>query len=226
MRRRRSLLVEAIVDAMKGKMFTFELLPGDRFTETEVARWMNASRTPVREALYRLQREGFVEVRFRSGWQVREFDFTVFEQLYDLRTVLEVTAIERICGRHDKAELLQELQQIWQVDPEAYATEPTVVADLDEQFHADLVAAMENAEIDAVFNGVTERIRIIRRLDFLLPDRIAATYQEHARILSMLTDGRVNEAVQTTRLHIDNSKLSVKNITLHRLHEARNSRSE
>lgn len=220
------VLVEAIVESMKNKIFTFELMPGDRFTETEVANWMNASRTPVREALYRLQREGFVEVRFRSGWQVREFNFTAFEELYDLRVLLEKSAVERLCARNDRATVLQKLQKSWLVPVDLYETDPRLVADLDEEFHAYLVAAMGNSEINAVFNSVTERIRIIRRLDFLLPDRIAATYQEHIAILDALVAGDPDAAGAVMLRHIEDSKHSVKNITLHRLQLARSTRQE
>ena len=46
---------------------------------------LGISRTPVREALYRLEREGYLQVQFRSGWSVRELDFRQFDELYDLR---------------------------------------------------------------------------------------------------------------------------------------------
>ncbi len=87
----------------------FKLVPGDRFTETEISERLGVSRTPVRQALFRLQQEGFVEVLFRSGWRVLPFDFDKFEQLYDLRMVLETTAVHRLCagshgGGHGAAE--------------------------------------------------------------------------------------------------------------------------
>ena len=47
------------------------------------------SRTPVRDALYRLEREGYLQVHLRVGWSVRPFDFRQFEHLYDLRLILE-----------------------------------------------------------------------------------------------------------------------------------------
>src|ERR1700741_1911537 len=90
---------EQIYAQIKQDMFEFRLLPGDRFTETEVAERMHASRTPVREALFRLQREGHVAVAFRSGWQVRPFDFKSFENLYDVRIILEVAAVSRLCQK-------------------------------------------------------------------------------------------------------------------------------
>ena len=78
-------LADGIHRQLKEDIFEFRLLPGDRFSEGEVAERMAVSRTPVRQALYRLQREGHVQVHFRSGWQVSPLDFEQFEELYDLR---------------------------------------------------------------------------------------------------------------------------------------------
>ena len=55
---------------LKRDIAEFRLVPGDRFTETEISVRLGVSRTPVRQALFRLQQEGFVEVLFRSGWRV------------------------------------------------------------------------------------------------------------------------------------------------------------
>jgi DNA-binding GntR family transcriptional regulator len=82
---------------LKRDISEFKLVPGDRFTENEISERLGVSRTPVRQALFRLQQEGFVEVLFRSGWRVLPFDFDQFEQLYDLRMVLETTAVHRLC---------------------------------------------------------------------------------------------------------------------------------
>ena len=76
-------LADTVYDKVKDDIAEFRLVPGDRFTETEVATRLGVSRTPVRQALFRLQREGFVQVHFRSGWQVCPFDFEMFEHLYD-----------------------------------------------------------------------------------------------------------------------------------------------
>ena len=82
---------------LKRDVSEFKLVPGDRFTETEISERLGVSRTPVRQALFRMQQEGFVEVLFRSGWRVLPFDFNQFEELYDLRMVLETTAVHRLC---------------------------------------------------------------------------------------------------------------------------------
>ena len=84
-------LADTVYQRVKEDIAEFRLVPGDRFTESEVASRLGVSRTPVRQALFRLQREGLVQVHFRSGWQVQPFDFEMFEHLYDLRVVLEVS---------------------------------------------------------------------------------------------------------------------------------------
>jgi hypothetical protein len=68
-------LATLVYERLKQDIFDFRMLPGDRFTESEISERTQASRTPVREALYRLEHDGYVEVMFRSGWRVKPFDF-------------------------------------------------------------------------------------------------------------------------------------------------------
>ena len=88
---------DTVYQQLKRDIAEFKLVPGDRFSENEISERLGVSRTPVRQALTRLQQEGYVQVLFRSGWRVLPFDFAQFEQLYDLRMVLETTAAHRIC---------------------------------------------------------------------------------------------------------------------------------
>lgn len=214
-------LAETVYVWVKDAIFDFQLLPGDRFSESEIAQRTGASRTPVREALYRLEREGFVEVHSRSGWSVRPFDFQQFEELYDLRILLEEAAVKRLCELEAPPPALQALCAFWIAAPEDRSTDSHLVARQDEEFHCDLVAAAGNAEFARVHREVTERIRIIRRLDFIRRDRIHYTYEEHARILSAVLAGKVDKAQMLLRSHIEVSKAEVRRVTLHMLHTAR-----
>jgi DNA-binding GntR family transcriptional regulator len=184
---------------------------------------LGVSRTPVRQALFRLQQEGYVEVLFRSGWRVLPFDFEQFEQLYDLRMVLETTAVERLCAdgeRVDRA-LLDELAAIWLVPVGGRSSDMAQVSKWDEEFHCKLVAAAGNAEMARVHRDVTDRIRIIRRLDFTKQARIDATYDEHAKILKAIQRKRGDQAAMLLRAHIETSQAEVRKITLHQVHLAR-----
>jgi len=210
-------------EQLKSDIAEFKLVPGDRFTESDVSERLGVSRTPVRQALFRLQQEGFVEVLFRSGWRVLPFDFDQFEQLYDLRMVLETTAVQRLCAGSQQVDLalLDALAAIWLVPPSERSTDRVQVAEWDEAFHCALVAAAGNAEMARVHRDVTDRIRIIRRLDFIKQPRIDATYDEHAKILKAVSQKRGDQATLLLRAHIETSQAEVRKITLHQMHLAR-----
>ncbi len=208
--------------AVKQDIFDFRLLPGDSFTESQVAERMEVSRTPVREALFRLERDGYLQVHFRSGWSVKPFDFQQFENLYDLRLVLETAAIRKLCEQTDPAGL-EQLEKVWLVTKKKRLADEMAVSINDEQFHMTLVSSANNPEIARVHSDVMERIRIIRRLDFTQPHRIEKTYDEHAKILEAIAHHRADQAIMLLRAHIEASKAEVRKITLHRLHTARQS---
>ena len=177
----------------------------------------------MRQALFRLQHEGFFELLFRSGWRMLPFDFNQFEALYDLRMVLETTAAQRLCDSACKrnSNLLGALAAIWLVSPAQRSSDSMQVAQWDETFRFTLVAAAGNVEIGRVYRDVTERIRMIRRLDFTKQPRMDATYREHAEILKAIQRKRGDQAALLLRAHIQTSQTEVRKITLHQVHLAR-----
>jgi len=213
-------LAVRVYEGIKAEIFDFHLMPGDRFTEAEVAARMDVSRTPVREALYRLESEGYLEVMFRSGWRVRPFDFRMFENLYDVRVVLETAAVRRLCEMTERPPL-DELKAVWLIPAGERIADGRAVAAADEDFHATLVSATGNDEMARIHRELTERIRIIRRLDFTRADRIEATYVEHGKILRGVMQRKADQAQLLLRTHIEQSKAEVRKITLATVHEAR-----
>jgi DNA-binding GntR family transcriptional regulator len=228
-------LADSAYARLKEDLFDFRLVPGDRFSESEIAARLGMSRTPVRDALFRLQREGYVNVHFRSGWSINPFDFETFEHLYDLRMVLETTAVRRLCdavdgdvgdvgsGGEGQDDPLRTLKTFWLAPKAQRLSDGREVAQMDESFHVSLVQAAGNPEMARVHRELTERIRIIRRLDFTQAHRIEQTYDEHAQILRAILRRRADQAALLIRTHIEASKAEVRKITVHRLYMARNS---
>lgn len=220
--KRKPSLAESVYLGIKQDIFDFRLLPGDRFTENEVAGRLNVSRTPAREALYRLEREGYLQVHFRSGWSVRELDFKQFDDLYDLRIALETAAVKQLCDQAKRPNL-EKLKSVWLVPPDARLDDGERVCVLDEAFHCELVSATGNREMARCHQEVTERIHLLRRLDFTEAGRITATYQEHAQILRAVLRQDADRAIELLRAHIETSKIEVRKISLHKLLSARRS---
>jgi DNA-binding GntR family transcriptional regulator len=214
-------LAEHAYAQLKEMIHDFQLLPGDRFSESEMGARLGVSRTPVREALFRLRNEGFLDVESKAGWYVRPIDFDKLDQLYDLRVLLELAAVARLCARASEPPELDALKAVWLVPAADRLSGMREVGTLDEAFHATLVRAAGNAEIARVHWDVTERIRIVRRLDFTREDRIDATYTEHAKVLRAILQRKTDQAQLLLKSHIEQSKSEVRKITLGTLHEAR-----
>ncbi len=211
-------LADAAYGTLKRDILDFRLAPGDRFTETEIADRLRVSRTPVREALFRLEREGYLEVRQRNGWLVKPLDFDTLDHFYELRSVLETAAVRALCAPDqvpDPRRALQPLTDIWLVDASHYSQDGEWLADLDERFHMDLVAAAGNPEIARVHRAATERIRIVRRLDFTQPERIAHTYAEHGAILTAILQRDADGATRLLQAHIGDSQAAVRLSLIH-----------
>lgn len=212
---------EQVYATLKAEIHDFLLVPGDRFSEAELGARLGVSRTPVREALFRLRNEGFLHVEAKLGWFVRPIDFAKLEELYDLRVVLELASVQRLCSRGASPQALEALKEVWLVPSAERLSDARQVGANDESFHASLVQAAGNGEIARVHWDLTERIRIIRRLDFTRPDRIEATYNEHAKILRAIIQRKSDQAQLLLKAHIEQSKAEVRKITLHTLNEAR-----
>ena len=212
-------LAGSVYEQLKSDIFEFRLLPGTRFSENEIARRARVSRTPVREALFRLEREGYLEVHAKSGWSVRALDFAALDHLYDVRLILECEAVRKLSAGNPRLALAG-LEKIWLVAPRQRLTDGARVARLDEEFHAKLVAAAGNPELARLHQTITERIRIVRRLDFTHPERVIYTYIEHGQILRAILARKPAKAIALLREHIEESKCEVRKISLHRLHLA------
>ncbi|WP_091907987.1 GntR family transcriptional regulator [Chitinasiproducens palmae] len=226
-RKRQASRAETVYTRLREAIFEFRLMPGDRFTENEVAARLGTSRTPVREALLRLQADGLVQVHFRNGWEVVPLDFTRFAELYELRLLIERQVVTALCvpgaPRVDRT-VLTRLGGIWRVEPALRAADGAQVAALDEAFHIALARAAGNRESAAVLEQVTDRIRLIRRIDFDFPERIALTYDEHIRLLDALQDCDCEAALTLLDEHIDDSHATASRITVERLQQARAAR--
>jgi DNA-binding GntR family transcriptional regulator len=216
-------LANSVYEQLKAELFEFQLLPGDRFTEVEIAERTGTSRTPVRQALYRLEREGFLAVNFRNGWEVRPLDFKQLDELYDLRILLEQASVRCMKGLSapELDRVLAPLDARWLVKQAMRSEDPKQVAQWDEEFHCALVAASDNSEFARVHMEVTEKIRIVRRLGFTINARISATYREHGAMLRLMRAREFEAAVDQLTAHIKVSRDGARNVTLLRLQNAR-----
>jgi len=218
-----SSLAERAYVQLKEMIFDFNFMPGDLLSEGDLSKNIEVSRTPLRQALQRLQHEGFVNAMPKIGWQVAPLDFNKLDELYDFRVLIETYAAKRLCESDRTNSIFANLLKIWCVPKTKRINNGILVGKLDEEFHSHLVYAAGNGEMLKMHTEITERIRIVRRLDFTKQQRVNETYDEHSQILQAIMQGRTAESQRLLRAHIEQSKIEVRKITLGMLHEAKKS---
>lgn len=208
-------LANIIYQQIKDDIFSFKLKPGQRFTETDIAEQYQVSRTPIRQVLYRLEQEGYVNVHFRSGWEIKPLDFTFYQELFDLRMILEKEAVKRLCSMdHEQSIELQQLKQLWLVEPEAYNSNIQELLRQSEDFHCALVRAAGNVEMAKIHHEISEKIRIVLSLGAMREFDIQHAYEDHGVILQCILNRDVEGAIHLAEHHVLHSIEDVKNITL------------
>ena len=150
-----------------------------------------------------------------------DLSFQLFDELYDFRIIIETFAVQMLCATAAERPALDALAKVWHVGPTERPAEPAEVATLDEAFHLQIVESTGNSEMLRTYLKITERMRIVRRLDFIKADRIETTFEEHSSILTALQRRRSDEAQRLLRAHVEHSKLEVRKITLDMLYQAR-----
>lgn len=206
---------------LKALILGFELYPGSRVTETELADRFGVSRTPVREALQRLQIEGYLTVRPKQGCFIREIDIEEIDQHYQVRIALELSALEIACT-HMPDRAIKDLAKKW--DPARQpkdSIDVEVMAERDESFHIALAEGGGNYVLADYLQRINHSIHIIRRLDFTENQRVDLTYIEHYAICQHLLRRDIVSAQQALSQHIRRSQLAAKTITLEQLSRAR-----
>lgn len=203
---RAGTLAEQIGEALRERIVRYDLPPGYRMLETEIASEFGASRTPVREALRRLEQGRLITRDGPGGYYVRRFDLAEMDDLYEVRIALETLAI-RTLGSRVSPNALSHIKAVWRAFPPKGSPSEALAAD--EAFHEALAEASGNSVLTESLKAVNERIHIIRRIDFTAEHRLSESKHEHALVLGELEAGRVRRAQELLEQHIRKSKKKI-----------------
>lgn len=176
------------------------LAPGDRITETDLAKRLGISRTPVREAIRQLEADGLVVHVPRVGASIRRLDHAEISELYDMRSVLESTAA-RFAARAASDVELADLGAI-HTD---FATAQTAANRnaLNRQFHAALLDAARNRFLVKAVEAINTTLLILGPSTMDESDRATAAIEEHSALMEALVQRDQNAAEAAMRHHIE-----------------------
>lgn len=203
---------DRVHDALRADLLAGHLSYGERLVEEQLAERFHTSRTPVREALRRLETDGHVVRDPAGGVRPNPPRVSAMRDVYAVRFVLEdlvVTLAARGAGQADR-EALERLRVEWLELREAWPQLRDQIdwpdfVHADESFHEGIARASGNRAALRYLRDVNERIRLLRIHDFTTADRIEATIDEHLEILDAACAGEVATATALMATHVEAS---------------------
>lgn len=218
---------ERVYHEIRDRLLRGEFPVGQRLVELQLAEEHGTSRTPIREALRRLEGDGHLERDPSGGLRPAVPSVRQMRELYDVRVAIEELVVARACATGDRAALdalhadWSQLAVDWR-EGRADLHGPDFVH-ADEDFHQRVAGASGHETAERLLRDLNDRIRILRIHDFTSDERIAATLSEHAEILDAIRAGEAQAAVAFMRSHVLRSALVVRDrvgVALARMFEA------
>jgi DNA-binding GntR family transcriptional regulator len=178
--------------------------PGERIREAEMAKRLGVSRTPVREALRRLESEGLVAFVPWRGVVVAELGLEEIIQLYAMREILEGTAA-RFAAQHISDSEIAIFEEI--LEKERLAAEnSSALADINRTFHQLLYDTAHNAYLMQSLNVLRNSLALLRGTTFSAPGRPVIALEEHKAIVDAIKSRDGDAAEKAARHHIRESE--------------------
>lgn len=211
------LSAKEVYTRLREMILNFEIYPGSRVTETELADHFGVSRTPIRSALQRLEVEGYLTVMPKQGCFIRNLDIDDLSKYYQVRKSLEQLSLQ-LANTYMSDTALNELAEEWEPSRQAdRSDDPEEMEARDETFHLALAEGGGNLVLRDYLADVNRHLRIVRRLGFTRAARIDQTYDEHFKICQCLLRRDLAQAQALMRDHISHVEQFVKTITLTQL---------
>ena len=207
-------LRDVVFNTLRQAILKGELEPGERLMEIQLAERLGVSRTPIREAIRKLELEGLVLMIPRKGAEVAKISARSLRDVLEVRRALEELAIELACQRMSEEEVgnLQKTQEDFK---KAIAEGDAMkIAETDEHYHDVIYEGTQNAKLIQMLNNLREQMYRYRLEYIKDEDKRKILVLEHEKILKTVRERKVAEAKEAVREHIDNQEITVaRNIT-------------
>lgn len=210
-------LKEAVYGSLKAMILIGELQPGSRLTESALAGRLKVSRTPLREALNRLDRDGLVTNRPRYGYFVAAFDLKTFEESFGIREVLDGYAAQQAAERssaEDKVRLRAILARGHALArlPERSMDQMVAQLQLGLELHHEIARASGNEQLSETLSRILDRCHHFVWMELLWLDQWSAAHEEHVEIVDAICAGDGNRAGDLARRHVRGSGNNIRRL--------------
>ena len=204
-------LRDVVFLSLRQAILTGDLRPGERLMEIHLAERLGVSRTPIREAIRKLELEGLVVMIPRKGAHVASITEKHLQDVLEVRRALESLGIALACERITKEELIELNHACKEFEKSTNSLQLTEVAKADVAFHDIIIKASKNMRLMSLMNNLSEQMYRYR-FEYLKDiTNYNALVQEHQNIYEALTQQNAERAVELMKVHVDNQAIYIFN---------------
>jgi DNA-binding GntR family transcriptional regulator len=202
-------LREVVFDTLRDAIITGVLRPGERLMESQLAEELGVSRTPVREAIRKLELEGFLVMVPRKGAYVAGISLKDIADVFEVRAALESLATELAAERITEEEL-EELERILVRKSEIIEQGDIVkFVECDKKFHDTLYRASRNRRLMQILSNLQDEVHRFRSVSLAHPGRMRTALDEHRKVVEALADRDIVRAKALAWKHIESAENSL-----------------
>lgn len=202
-------LRDVVFHTLRESILKGELEPGERLMEIQLAEKLGVSRTPVREAIRKLELEGLAIVLPRRGAIVAQITVSDLKDVLEVRTALEELTIELACKRITTEELEQLKECFYEFQKAARGRDLTVIVEADVAFHDVIYKASRNHRLIQILNNLREQMYRYR-LEYIKDEaKRLLLIEEHKGIVQAIENNDIPAAKGAIQRHIANQEKAI-----------------
>lgn len=199
-------LMHKAYDVIKANICSNTIEQGALLSESQIAKELGMSRTPVREALKALAIEGMVEIHLGIGAYVKPISYKEFRDLYEVRKALEVvaarTALKNISER-DVKELEDQFNDLLSAYKEGTAISLQEFIDIDLALHEMLIKKCDNDYVKSFMGRIMENVRRVQTMSFESLNDLEESTRQHLHLLKLIKEGDIEVLARAIEEHVD-----------------------
>ncbi len=202
-------LREVVFEHLRNSILNADLKPGERLMEVQLAEQLGVSRTPIREAIRKLELEGLVVMVARKGAYVADVSVKDILDVLEVRNVLEGLAAA-LCAERITDEELENLKLISDNFKKYLEEDDTEgMVEMDMQFHDQIIQSTRNAKLIQISQGLQEQVHRFRITYFEEFGKDEGVLKEHKSILEAIVNKDTVSAQRVAQQHVDTLKQSI-----------------
>ena len=202
-------LRDVVFNTLRQAILKGELEPGERLMEIQLAGRLGVSRTPVREAIRKLELEGLVVMIPRKGAEVASITEKSLRDVLEVRKALEELAAELACQRMTEEEIVEAEKQLENFKKEVQSNDVTKIAEMDVEFHEMIYMGTKNERLIQMLHNLREQMYRYRMEYIKDQEKRNTLVEEHMEIINRIKNHDIEAAKEASRKHIDNQESAV-----------------